>query len=159
MPLTDIKARIATVLKGVTGIGQVYTYRRNLNAEKDQKLLVRGGRIHVWFVFRDMTTLTDLDVNQGLVQQQDTLVMEGFMGVSDADDTEELFDGIVDSVLQAVNSDRKPTNSGGTLLNGLVSNAMTPSVRKFEFATYGQSAVLCHHVEIAMKVVQRYLQQ
>jgi hypothetical protein len=158
MALRDVKARIATVLKGVAGIGQVYTYRRMLSAEKDRELLVASGRLHVWFVSRENTQLTDLGVNEGLVQQQDSMLIEGFMGVKDDDDTEEIFDGLVDSVLQAVNADRRPPNSGGTSLGGTIEVCSTPSVRKMEFATYGQSAALCHHVEITMKTTPRELQ-
>ena len=158
MALKQVKAQIAAVLKTVNGMGQVYTYRRNLSAEKDQALLVAGGRLHVWFVSRENTALTDQSVNEGLVQQQDSMLVEGFMGVKDEDDTEEIFDGLVDDVLKAVNADRRPTNSGGTSLAGTVEVCSTPSVRKMEFANYGQSSVLCHHVEITMKTIPRYLQ-
>jgi hypothetical protein len=159
MALADIKARLKTQVKTADPNGNVYTFRRNLSAEADQAALIGAdGRAHFWFIFREMTALTDLVVNENFVQQDDTLVIEGFYGVKDADDSEEAFDLIVDAVLQAVNSDRRPVAGGGTKLNGTVQTADTPALRKMDFHMYGPSQMLCHHVEIVMKVTPRYLQ-
>jgi hypothetical protein len=160
MPTTlkAVKARIQSVMQATDAVANVYTYRRNLNAEVDQAQLVgRDGRMHFWFIYREMTALTDIVINQNFTDQLDTLVIEGFYGVKDADDTEEVFDLIVDQVLQAINNDRRAA-PGGTKLNGLVQTAGTPMLRKMDFHMYGQSQVLCHHVEIVMKVTPRYLQ-
>jgi hypothetical protein len=158
MALKDIKARIQTVMQATDAVANVYTFRRNLSAETDQALLVgRDGRMHFWFIYREMTALTDLVINQKFTQQDDTLVIEGYYAVKDADDSEEAFDLIVDQVLQAINNDRRAA-PGGTKLNGLVQTAEMPALRKMDFHMYGPSQVLCHHVEIVMKVTPRYLQ-
>lgn len=158
MALKDIKARIAARLKIADSGANVFTYRRYLtDAAGEQTALVGpDGRIHFWQIFREMTALTDLVINQDFVQQDDTLVIEGFYGVKDADDSEEAFDLIVDAVLQAINADRRAGN--GTKLNNTVSTAGTPTLRKMDFHLYGPSQALCHHVEIMMKVTPRYLQ-
>jgi hypothetical protein len=159
MALKDIKARIQSQVKLADPGGNVYTFRRYLTAEADQAAFIGpDGRFHFWHIYREMTALTDMVVNQGFVQQDDTLVIEGFYGVKDADDSEEAFDLIVDAVLQGVNLDRRPTVAGGTKLAGTVQTAGTPALRKMDFHLYGASAALCHHVEIVMKVTPRYLQ-
>ncbi len=159
MTLKDIKARIQAQVKTADAGSNVYTFRRYLTAEADQAALIGpDGRFHFWHIYREMTVLTDLVINQGFAQQDDTLVIEGFYGVKDADDTEEAFDLIVDAVLQAINLDRRSAAGGGTKLNGLVQTAETPALRKMDFHMYGPSQVLCHHVEIVMKVTPRYLQ-
>ncbi|SRR6266851_4101710 len=159
MALKDIKARIAARMKTVSGVTNVYTYRRNLTAEIDMaQLTAADGRLHFWHIYREMTALTDNVVNQNFTDQVDTLVIEGFYGVKDADDTEEMFDLIVDGVLQAINADRR-AGPGGTKLNGFVQTADPPELRgPFNFAEVGMHKVLCHHAEIAMKVTPRYLQ-
>ena len=60
-------------------------------------------------------------------------------------------------MLQAINNDRRAT-PGGTKLNGTVQTADAPALRKMDFHEYGPNKVLCHHVEIVMKVTPRYLQ-
>jgi len=158
MALKDIKARIQERMKATDAGSNVYTYRRNLSAETDQALLVGpDGRMHFWFIYREMTVLTDDVINQNFTDQVDTLVIEGYYGVKDADDSEEAFDLIVDQVLQAINNDRRAA-PGGTKLNGTVQTAETPELRKMDLHMYGPSQVLCHHAEIAMKVTPRYLQ-
>lgn len=160
MALKDIKARIATQMKAVSGVTNVFTYRRNLTTETDMtQFIAADGHFHFWQIFREMTVLTDLVINQDFTQQDDTLVIEGFYGVKDTDDSEEAFDAIVDALLQAINNDRRPANGGGTKLNGLVQTAQPPALRgPFNFVMVGPNQVLCHHAEIVMKVTPRYLQ-
>ncbi len=159
MALKDIKARIAGQVKIADSTAAVFTFRRYLTAESDQTVLLdAAGRMHFWHIYREMSALTDLVVNDQFVQQEDTLVIEGFYAVKDADDSEEAFDLLADAVLQTVNNDRRPIAGGGTKLGGTVQTAAPPELRKMDFHLYGPSAVLCHHAEIAMKVTPRYLQ-
>jgi hypothetical protein len=158
MALKDIKARIAAQVKSADANAAVFTYRRYLTTEGDQAaLLDAAGRMHFWHVYREMTALTDLVINQNFVQQDDTLVIEGFYAVKDADDSEEVFDAIVDALLQGINADRR-AGPGGTHLGGTTQSANTPALRKLDFRHYGPQAVLCHHAEIAMKVTSKDLQ-
>ncbi|HLZ93371.1 MAG TPA: hypothetical protein VKQ28_16825 [Candidatus Acidoferrum sp.] len=159
MPTTlkQVKARIQAIVQAADANAKVYTYRRNLTAESDMAQFTGAdSRVHFWHIYRENVVLSDLVINQDFVQQDDLLVIEGFLGVFDADDTEEIFDANVDAVLQSINADRR--SAGGTKLNGLVSTASTPKMRKMDFVEYGQTKVLCHHAEIAMTVTPRYLQ-
>jgi hypothetical protein len=156
--LKQVKARIQTIVQAADPNAKVYTRRRNLKDEADiPQFIGSDGRLHFWHIFRENVTLTDQVINQNFVQQDDALVIEGFIAVVDADDTEEIFDAIVDAVLQGVNADRRAA-PGGTKLNGLVNTASTPKMRKMDFAQYGINPALCHHAEIAMTVTPRYLQ-
>lgn len=156
--LKQVKARIQTVVQAADTNAKVYTFRRNLTAESDlPQFTGSDGRLHFWHIFRENVLLSDQVINQNFVQQDDTLVIEGFMALKDVDDSEEIFDAIVDAVLQGVNADRRAA-PGGTKLNGLVSTASTPKMRKMDFVQYGQVQTLCHHAEIVMTVTPRYLQ-
>ena len=160
MPTTlrQVKARIAAIVQAADQPAKVYTFRRNLKQEADvPKFIGTDNRLHFWHIFRENVALTDLVINQNFVQQDDVLVIEGFMAVKDDDDSEELFDAAIDAVLQGVNADRRAA-PGGTKLNGLVSTATTPKMRKMDHQLYGVSPVVCHHAEIVMTVTPRYLQ-
>jgi len=160
MALKDIKARIAAQMKTVAGVTNVFTYRRNLTDEAAMEQLVSAdGHFHFWQVFREMSVLADDSINQNLTDQVDTLVIEGFYGVKDANDSEEAFDAIIDGILQAINNDRRPANAGGTKLGGFVQTAQPPALRgPFNFVMVGANQVLCHHAEVLLKLTPRYLQ-
>lgn len=159
MPTTikQVKARIQAIVQAADAAAKVYTFRRNLTADSDiTQFTGSDGRMHFWHIYRENVHLSDLVVNQNFVQQDDTLVIEGFLAVKDSDDTEEMFDANVNAVLQAVNADRRA--GSGTKLNGLVSTSTTPQMRKMDFVVYGQNPALCHHAEIVMTVTPGYLQ-
>jgi len=157
--LKDIKARLRDRMQTVAGVTKVYTYCRNLTAEVDaSQLMAADGKFHFWQMYRESSDLTDLVVNQEFTEQEDTLVIEGFYGVKDADDSDETFDGIIDAVLQAINNDRR-AGPNGTKLNGTVQTAGAPARRSSSrYVMVGPNQVLCHHAEIVIKVTPRYLQ-
>jgi hypothetical protein len=158
MALKDIKARIATQMKTVAGVTNVFTYRRYLADESAMTQLISAdGHLHFWQIYRELSVLTDNSINQNFTDQVDTLVIEGFYGVKDADDSEEAFDAIIDALLQAINNDRRA--GGGTKLNGLVATSWPPALRgPFNFVEVGANKAVCHHAEILLKVTPRYLQ-
>lgn len=157
MALSDIKARIKAQLLLVNGIGLVHDRLRNLSSEADADQLMAAGRLNVWMIHREASTLSDEDANQNLVEQKDTILIEGFYAVKDSDDSQAAFDALLDAVLVQINSDRRPPPAG-TKLNATVRSANPPFLRKQDFAAYGQNQVLCHHAEIVMQVITRYLQ-
>src|SRR5713101_4331381 len=119
VPLQDIKTRIAARVQVADAAAKVYTFMRNLSMEKDQALLVgTDGRLHAWFMRLENVQLTELVVDQDFVEEVDTLVLEGFYGVSDANKSQNLFEDAVRAVLQNVNADRRAAS--GTKFNGLV---------------------------------------
>ncbi len=158
MALKDIKAQIQLVVAAADPQAKVWPRLRNLNAETQADQLVGAdGTLHVWFIWRESTVLTDQVINQKFTEQADTLVVEGFFGMNDANDSDKTFESNVDAVLKAISDDRRP-GPGGTKLNNTVQSAKAPVRRKTDLVMYGPSQVLCHHTEIAIEVVPRYLQ-
>jgi len=158
MSLADIKTRIQAVIATADPTAKVWPRLRYLSAESQSgELTGADGILHVWFIWREATVLTDNVVNQNFTEQADTLVVEAFYAVNDGNDSDKAFEANVDAVLQAISNDRRPA-PGGTKLNNTVVSAKAPVRRKTDFSMYGPSQVLCHHTEIAMQVIWRYLQ-
>ncbi len=158
MALKDIKARIQAIVATADSKAKVWPRLRNLNAETQaDQLTGADGTLHVWFIWREASVLTDQVVNQNFTEQIDTLVVEGFYGMNDANDSDNAFESNADAVLQAISNDRRPA-PGGTKLSNTVLSAKAPVRRKTDLVMYGPSQVLCHHTEIAMQVTARYLQ-
>jgi hypothetical protein len=158
MALKDIKARLQTVIQNADPNALVWPRLRNLNAESQaDQLIGKDGILHVWFISRETSVLTDLAINQNFTEQEDGLVAEGFFAVSDASDSDGTFEQNADAVLKAISDDRRAA-PGGTKLNGTVLSAKPPTRRKTDHVMYGPSQVLCHHTEIALSVIPRDLQ-
>ena len=160
MALKDIKDRLKAKLEAVTDIGAVHTRMINVKTAEEQSVkLVSGGRMHFWTISRGAARLADENTNQSFQEQMDTIAIHVFYAVKDADDSEAAFDAIVDAVLSAVNTDRRPTIvTGGTYLNATVKRASPPQLRSMGHAEVGPSAVLCHHAIIEIDVLARELQ-
>ena len=153
MSLEDVKARIQTTMKTVSGIGKVYTEHPNPKDDAQiQQQMMSGGRIHVWIIERELSTATDIVVNQNLVEKVDQLLIEGYFSFAYGDGSAKRFNDLVDAIIAAINVDRRAPGE----LNKLVSTA-TPPNYKFGLAMYGGSQVLCRKAEIRMRVTG-YLQ-
>jgi hypothetical protein len=154
MALADVKNRIKAQLELVTGIGKVYARMIRVDNQLDEKnKLVSGGRINVWWLTRETSTLFDRDVNQALVDQREQFIVHGFYALDD-DTSEAAFDALVDAILVQLNNDRRPPS----LLGATVLTADPPFLRTQDARHYGPSQALCHHAEIVMTVQWRHLQ-
>lgn len=157
MALADVKNRIKTQLEAVAGIGKVYTRLLYAREEKDiAAKLVQSGRLNVWLITRELANLRDENLNQSLSEQRDQIVVHGFYALDD-DDTnpsEASFDALVDAILDKLNTDRRPPSKFG----GMVQSSDPPFLRLSDQRMYGPTQALCHHAEIVLPVVWRYLQ-
>jgi hypothetical protein len=155
MGLPQIKARIVAQLQAVSGIGKVYDRMRLITDEKTEGTdLVANSQFNAWFVMRESKQLTDMNVNQAMTEQKDLIVVRGFLGVKDSADSEKQMDALVDAVLVALNSDRRPPSK----LGNLVVEADPPQLRLQDLREFGPRKVLCHHAEIVLAVQQAQLQ-
>ena len=157
MPLADIKARIKAQLELVAGIGKVHASTRMV---KDESLtladLVLGGVLNAWMISRETIALKDESVNQASTEQKDFIAVHGYYAVKDSV-SEPIFDNLVDAVLAQLNTDRRPVNGGGTLLNATVKAANAPQVTENDYRMFGPEQALCHHVKIVLPVVRGYI--
>jgi hypothetical protein len=155
MSMSQIKARLVTQILGVAGIGKAYD-RMRLIVDRNifQTDCVVNQRVNVWFVTRELKTVADLDVNQAVAEPKDLVLIHGFLSVKDSDDTDSMMDDLTDGVVAAINADRRPPSK----LNNLVLASDPPQLRTQDLRHFGPDQVLCHHVEIALTLVQAMLQ-
>lgn len=154
MSLADIKDRTKAQMEAVAGIGIVHARMRFLRDLKDQDQLLKDGKLNAWFISREGSRLQDENVNQSRTTETVGLVIHGFYGVNDADDSETAFDALVDAVIAAVNADRRAASK----LGGTVVTAEPPQLRMVDYRMFGMNQVLCHHAEISMQAVWRDIQ-
>lgn len=156
MALKDLKARLKTVLEGVSGVKNVHDHAVYAKDAEQEKALLIGdaGRLHCWTVSRESAAQPDQVINESLQAKTTQILVQGFYAVAEADKSEEAFEALVDAVIQALNNDRKPANAGGTKLAATVADAAAPALRLQDFRQFGPSGTLCHHCEIVLAVTE-----
>jgi hypothetical protein len=105
-------------------------------------------------VSRESAAQPDQVINESLQARTTQILVQGFYAVKEDDGSEEKFEALVDAVIAALNTDRKPTNAGGTKLNATVADAAAPALRLQDFRQFGPSQTLCHHAEIVLAVME-----
>jgi hypothetical protein len=144
--LSDLRARLATVMAGVAGIGQVHDYFRRAQHEAEiQALFQSSGRLHVWFVtLGDDTPYTER--RKGGVCSEATVryALHGYFALEDADASEKEFEVVLQAVLTALRSD--PYLG----LSDVVIEAAPPAVSVLGHAKFAD--VLCHYARVDMSI-------
>jgi hypothetical protein len=148
--VTGILESIKNVIAGVTGVGNVYTYRRDTRQDVDfQRLNVTGAKVNFWDIAR--TSSEERWPNKYQFQRTHTFAIRGFYAVKDASATELTFQTIVDRMQ---NRFRLPANRdlGGTvesLARGEQGGLQVQSV------AYGNAhGALCHTLEGRLQVTE-----
>jgi hypothetical protein len=149
--LKDVKARIATVLQTVPGIGRVYARMRPVNLQSVEiSDFVADGVLNCCFVQRGSA---DFEGKGGdtppLVSQWDVISVHAFYAVQDSSSSEDIFDLLVDQMLWAILTDSVYPK----FLAQTVKRSRVPKLKTVDFRRFGPSAVLCHHAEITIQVM------
>ncbi len=150
MALTDIKARIATVLQAVEGIGKVYPRMRPVNVEAvEQAQFVANGVLNCCFISRSSADMESKGDMPSLSAEWDAISVHAFYAVQDASASEDTFDALTTAMLWAIHKDSEfPGYFNGTALR-----TRTPKIKTIDFRHFGVRAVLCHHAEITIQVM------
>jgi len=142
--LDDIIQSVNTILGGVENVGKVYSYRRWAADEASFKaLFVADGKILAWTITRESTASRKEDDHR---EETHTLVMRGWMGVKDANDTERVFQNLVESICDTF----APLDQLSQLDTTWFADAV--QVRKVDYVRYGE--YLCHYAELEMKATE-----
>jgi hypothetical protein len=142
--LADIITAVETILSGVTGVGNVYSYRRWAADDASfANLFVNNGIILAWTITRESTETDDFE--QGS-HDHHAIIIRGWMGVKDLANTEATFQALVETVRAAFHTNR--TFYLANVENAEWSERM--KVRKVDYVKYGQ--YLCHYAELELKV-------
>lgn len=144
----DISAALKAVIQGVANTGVVHSYRRWSNNWSDYLDLVDStvpaNEVRFWMVSRDGVDGESMEF--GAIQRTHRMVVQGAMALDDSAATAATFQGLVDSVMEALDTKR---DLG---LSYVVDYGVGPCSAR----TIGEEAlgdVLCHVVEISVPVV------
>ena len=142
-----IKARLVAVVAGLSA-GTIHVRRRNfggLNEAGFEALfcVASTGKLNGWEIEHESGTSTWLATNRAW-DRRDTIVLQGYYGVDDANDSENAFSMLVEGVIEALNRDQALGGSVGVRTHG------TAQVRQYGAAMFGGR--LCHYAEIAITV-------
>jgi hypothetical protein len=144
--LSDIKARLKTVLEGVTGIGVVYEYVRWGNDEKAWKEIFTTSdqKFHCWQITRRSTGEDQVSfpsVNSRVHEMQ----IMGFLGLKDVDDTEATFQNLIEAICTDLRDEAKDPP-----LNGQAFKVEAPQVENVGHKVI--AGVLSHSCDIIINV-------
>lgn len=150
MALKDVKARVATVLGGVAGIGKVYTRMRPVNVEAAELAqFVADGVLNCCFITRPAFELEGRGDMPPKAVQWDTISIHAFYAVQDASASEDAFDALVDAMVWAIFQDSIfPGYFAGT-----AKRTRLPKLKTADFRHFGVEQALCHHAEITIQVM------
>ena len=145
MALTDNIQAIQTILAGVAGVANVYGTVRNWQSDKQFRDGARtaSGGVQFWFLTREATEAEDLGPR--LTVRKHTIALHGYAGVNDAASSEQSFQGLIESVVAALGSDRK--------LGQSARHSGPAEVRAVDYRIL--NGVLCHHAELALLVEEK----
>jgi len=145
MALEDNIQAIQTILAGVAGVANVYGTVRNWQSDKQFRDGARTalGGVQFWFLTREATEAEDLGPR--LTVRKHTIALHGYAGVNDAASSEQSFQGLIESVVAALGSDRK--------LGQSARHSGPAQVRAVDYRIL--NGVLCHHAELALLVEEK----
>lgn len=147
MSEVTVRAKIKTMLEAVTGIGKVYGYRRWANDDGDFISLFKdttSGRILGWMISREKCAAEYLDNAEE--EATHGYLLQGYMGLKDADQTEILFNALIELVRAKFRLDFS--------LGDTAEQAGPVSVDLIETRVFGN--VLCHCAELRLPVKELF---
>lgn len=144
-----IRPLIVAVLATVPDIGRLYAHER---AAADWsvfltffKVAIAGvPQIRGWEVSRKSCgeALEELGAGQGNTDQRHGYVIRGYLGVSDKDNTEKIFNDLIDAIADAFRNTR--------LADDLSHDYIRATIIESRFF----SSVLCHYTELSLTVTE-----
>ena len=152
MAYNDLRVAIKALLDGVTDIGVTHTRERwsdtwpsFLSLFKTQ---VNGeDQIRGWTISRTSKVMTVSGASrEASVNYTEEFLIRGFLGFSDADDTDGTFQALVDTIVTALNGDKNLSDAAGVVDYG----AVPVEVRILDLRMFGR--VMCHYTEMRYTV-------
>ncbi|MCM2331191.1 MAG: hypothetical protein NDI70_07850 [Pseudomonas sagittaria] len=142
------RAAIVAVMRAVPEIGVVNTYERYAKDTAGMRRIYTvqvsaGEQLRGWFVRRLAARTTRNGTGRAVVQT--SWHIRGFMALADADESEIVFDGLIDAVRRAIYAD--PT------LNGAVMSTLFEKEAGAQLQASGPvmfAGVLCHSADLVL---------
>jgi hypothetical protein len=145
MALNSNLSSIKNILESVNGVENVYDSVRNWQTEQQFRAGARtqAGSIQFWFLTRESSSASDLGPQ--FTARRHRVAVHGYAGVADAAESEKVFQGLIEAVVEALGDDRT--------LQGTARHCGPATVRTVDFRVI--SNVLCHHAEVILDVEDR----
>jgi len=148
MSLANIRSQIKTKLEAITGVSNVYEYKRFCNDWHTYKeLFVKDSRVNTWEIERKSFSATAHGGNGDVEDTTHNFVIRGFYSFNDELATEKTFQDLVDTICSSFLSD--PTLSGKAKI------VHVPITGSFSMGKLGE--VLCHLVDINITIEDRII--
>jgi hypothetical protein len=146
MSLSLIRTKIKTKLEAISGVENVYDYKRysaDLATYKD--LFINDSRVNTWDVERKTFSKISHGGHGDVEDSSDDFVIRGFYSVYEKLTSEKTFQDLVETICADFLND--PTLGGtATLLRIPITG---------EFSTVMLGNVLCHQVQINISIIDR----
>lgn len=158
MSLRTIIDRVTGVLGGVPGIGQVHGYVRHIDKAPEHSsaaaaLCVKDDVLNVWFVTRAQTEASEEDCNSTDYHERHVILIEGWLGLDDADASEETFQDLVETIRTEFRRHlalgRSSSDPALTALAGVICGPLSCVIDHNMFGS-----VLAHHARLTLPVTE-----
>jgi len=151
MSEATIKAQIAIILQGVSGIGVIHTRRRYSRSRAVfKKLMTSGGIVNGCMVYRVATPAQRFEMPN--ISRYHTFKMIFLREVDDAASSEDTFQALLDAVFNAFKSNY---SINGTVLNSDPIDVDDVDTDLIESETDGVPGTLVHRGELSLRAEER----
>lgn len=148
MSLSAIRTKIKTKLEAISGIENVYDYKRYCNDWATyQDLFVKDEKVNTWEIERLNFVSTGHGASGEVEDKTHSFIIRGFYSLFDSLATEKTFQDLVDSITSDFITD--PT------LGGVANQVHYPITGEITKGRLGN--VLCHIVEIHIVITDRII--
>jgi len=146
MSLSDIRSEIKTKLEAISGVENVYDFKRYCNDLSTYKdLFVKDNKVNTWEIERISFTRNPRGGNGEIDDTIHNFVIRGYYSVFDSLATEKTFQDLVESICATFMDD--PTLGGYAHIVHMPIEGV--------FSTNRLGGVMCHVVEIRINIEQR----
>jgi len=146
MSLSSIRTKIKTKLEAISGVENVYDYKRyssDLSTYKD--LFIKDSKVNTWDIERKKFALVARGGSGSVEDNTHEFIIRGFYSVYEALTSEKTFQDLVETICSNFVND--PT------LSGTAKIVHIPITGEFSTVMFGN--VLCHLVQINIIIEDR----
>jgi hypothetical protein len=150
-----IRSPFVTLLKGISGIGEVHeVWKHTVDWEKFKQRYVKDGRVNDWEVTQtelanEIENVQNADGNLPIYRRTHLFTVRGMLGLKESDlasgHTETKFMEIIDAITGGFEAD--PLLGGSILLPAL------PQFTEINHSSFG--GVLCHFTQFTYNAAER----
>lgn len=148
MSLTNIRSQIKTKLQAISGVENVYDFKRYCSDWATYKdLFIKDSRVNTWEIERKSFSKVARGGSGDVEDNNHNFIIRGFYSTKDSLATEKTFQDLVETICSSFLND--PTLSGKAKIVHIPITG--------EFSTGKLGEVLCHIIEISIIIEDRII--